>query len=181
LGLTPPRVWSGHMVDEMLRTVKPPISVKTAGIITAPTAIAQDPSLGAARAVPASIHTVDAGGYWARGKEEAFFRIVVIAAGVEHVVHRLYLQWLTVDSDSQEYRVVRTTPVKEINEGHCSSVLEVKPDFANVGQLKVAIAAKPRGRSPERRFVLTAQADGLTACVRDDPGGNPSPRPSRRK
>jgi hypothetical protein len=158
-GLLP--VLRQHSEMRMRRTRQIAIGVVwAAAFFTAvPAALAQDPSLDAAKAVLASIHRIDAGGYWARGKEEGFFRIVVIATGVEHVVHRLYLQWLTVDPDSQEYRVVRTTSVKEINEGH-SSVLEVKPDFADMGRLKVAITAKPRGGGPLKQFDLTAQADG---------------------
>jgi hypothetical protein len=120
---------------------------------------AQDTLLGDAKRVPGRIHKVDAGGYWARDKQEGFFRVVVVAAGVEHVVHRIYLQWLTIDPDSQDYRLVGTTPVKELNEGH-GSVLDVKTEYPDLGRLRVTINASPRGGGPVKRFVLTAKGDG---------------------
>lgn len=120
---------------------------------------AQDTLLGDAERVPGRIHKVEAGGYWTRDKQEGFFRVVVVAAGVEHVVHRLYLQWLTIDPDSQDYRLVRTTPVKELNEGH-GSVLEVKTEFPDLGRLKVTINATPRGGGSVKRFVVAAAGDG---------------------
>jgi hypothetical protein len=135
------------------------LALATALTVASAEAGAQDALLGDSKALPASIHKVEAGGYWSRGKEEGFFRVVVVAGGVEHVVHRLYLQWLAVDPDSQKYRVVRTIPVREINKGH-GSVLEVKSTFADLGRLKVAITARRRGGGPAKRFVLTAQADG---------------------
>lgn len=122
----------------------------------AASAQSKDLMLEEAKAVSASVQKVEAGGYWSRGEEEGFFRIVVIAGGVEHVAHRLYLQWLTIDPDTQDHRVVGTTPVKEINEGH-GAILEVTPDFDTMGELELAIKASP-GRGPEKRFVLTAQA-----------------------
>ena len=151
-----------HYVETRMRRVRHTVICLALAIgffAAAAPAHAQDTLLGAAKRVPGRIHKVDAGGYWARDKQEGFFRVVVVAAGVEHVVHRIYLQWLTIDPDSQDYRLVGTTPVKELNEGH-GSVLDVKTEYPDLGRLRVTINASPRGGGPVKRFVLTAKGDG---------------------
>ena len=151
-----------HYVETRMRKVHQTVICLALAIgffAAAAPAHAQDTLLGAAKRVPGRIHKVDAGGYWARDKQEGFFRVVVVAAGVEHVVHRIYLQWLTIDPDSQDYRLVGTTPVKELNEGH-GSVLDVKTEYPDLGRLRVTINASPRGGGPVKRFVLTAKGDG---------------------
>ena len=77
-----------------------------------PTA-AQNESFEAAEGVSVSINSVMSGGLWTRGKDEGFFRTVITADGVEHVVNRLYIQWLKINTDNQTYELVRTVNVKE--------------------------------------------------------------------
>jgi len=151
-----------HYVETRMRGVRQTViclAVAIGFIAAAVPTHAQDMLLGDAERVPGRIHKVEAGGYWARDKKEGFFRVVVVSAGVEHVVRRLYIQWLTIDPDSQDYRLVGTTPVKELNEGH-GSVLELKTEFPDLGRLKVTINASPRGGGPMKRFILTATGDG---------------------
>jgi len=52
-------------------------------------------------------------------------RVVVVAGGVEHVGHRLFLQWLRSDAKTQSYELVRTVNVTELNlaQGYLLEVL----------------------------------------------------------
>lgn len=119
---------------------------------------AQNESFEDTERVPASIHHVASGGYWAVGGEEGYFRAVVVAGGIEHVVHRLYIQWLRNDMKTQGYKLIRTVNVKELNMGH-GYILKVKTAFGNENAFKIDISAHSRG-GQAKRFAITAKGDG---------------------
>jgi hypothetical protein len=98
------------------------------------------------------------GGFWTAGTDEGFFRAVVIAGGVEHVSHRLYIQWLRINASSQSYELFRTVNVKEFNLGQ-GFVLEVKTSFGDINSFKIDVIANSRGGKTQR-FAITAKGDG---------------------
>ena len=119
---------------------------------------AQNTSFEAAERVPASVHSAMSGGFWTHGSDEGFFRAVVIAGGVEHVVHRLYIQWLKTDTKTQSYALIRTANVKELNLGH-GHVLDVKTSFGDINSFKIDVTANTRG-GKARHFAIIAKGDG---------------------
>jgi hypothetical protein len=121
-------------------------------------AYAQNEAFEAAEKVPAGIHNVSAGGFWTAGKDEGFFRTVVYAGGVEHVSHRLFIQWLRSDAKTQSYQLVRTVNVKELNFGP-GYILDVKIDFGEINAFKIDVTAKDRGGTA-KEFAITASGDG---------------------
>lgn len=130
--------------------------------LPAPQARAEDKLLADAEGLPPSVHQVVSGGYWSRGKREGFFRVIVISGGVEHVAHRLYLQWLEIDPDTRSYSVASTRGVKEINGGH-GFLLDVKAEFPDMESGKISVAAR-RARPPqEKLFAITVKGDGSYA------------------
>lgn len=126
--------------------------------LSAAPSAAQNESFEAAETVPTSIHSVVSGGFWTLGKDEGFFRAIVAAGGVEHVSHRLYIQWLRINAKNQSYELVRTVNVKELNLGQ-GHVLEVKSSFGDVNSFKIDITANSRGGKAQR-FAITAKGDG---------------------
>jgi len=119
---------------------------------------AQDESFKAAEEIPVAIHNVAAGGYWSIDKDEGFFRAVVTAGGIEHVVHRLYIQWLKNDVATQSYELVRTISVKELNLGH-GYVMSVKTSFGDINSFKIDVIANSRG-GEKKHFAIIAKGDG---------------------
>lgn len=119
---------------------------------------AQNESFEAAEQVPVNVHSAMSGGFWTVGNDEGFFRAVVIVGGVEHVVHRFYIQWLRSDVNKQSYELVRTVNVKELNLGH-GHVLAVKTEFGDINSFKIDIIANSRG-GKAKRFAITAKGDG---------------------
>jgi len=119
---------------------------------------AQDASFEAAKRVPVSIHTAMAGGFWTHSKNEGFFRVIVTAGGVEHVAHRLYIQWLRTDVNKQNYELIRTVSVKELNLGQ-GHILKVKTSFGDFNAFKVDVTANSRG-GKSRRFAITVKGNG---------------------
>lgn len=126
--------------------------------LSATPAYAQNESFEAAEKVPAGIHYAAADGFWTQGKDEGFFRAIVTAGGVEHVAHRLYIQWLRSDAKTQGYELVRTVNVKELNLGH-GHVLEVKTAFGDINAFKIDVTANSRGNGA-RKFAITANGKG---------------------
>jgi len=121
-------------------------------------AAAEGYGIGDARATPPGIHYVRTGGYWSHGQDEGFYRVVVIAGGVEHVAHRLYLQWLAIDRDNNAYKLTRTVDVKELN-GQVGAHFDVSPHFNPDGPFKLTVTVTTRDNVKRKRS-LTATADG---------------------
>ncbi len=121
---------------------------------------AQNEAFEAAEQVPAGINSVMTGGFWTLGKDkdEGFFRVVVVAGGVEHVTNRLYIQWLRVDYETQGYELIRTVNVKQFNVGY-GSVLTVKTAFGEINSFKTDVTEKSRG-GKTKKFAITVKGDG---------------------
>ena len=108
--------------------------------------------------LPAEIHQVQSGGYWANADEEGFFRAVVTAAGVEHVSHSLYIQWLKVDSSTQGYVLVRTVLVKELSSTHGNHLkISTSFDDVNLFRIDAEIHSRDGNRSSH---IITVKGDG---------------------
>lgn len=120
---------------------------------------AQNASQALAERVPTGIHSVISGGFWTRGKDEGFFRVIVTAGGIEHIVHRLFIQWLQTNAKPQGYTLIRTVNVKELNFGH-GGVLQVKTTFGDVNSFMINVIANRRN-SKAKNFTITVKGDGI--------------------
>ncbi len=119
---------------------------------------AEDSPEADAKAVPPGIHQVFSGGYWMHGKDDGHYRIVVVQSGFEHISYRLFIQWIVIDQDNHDLKIVRTVPVVEIND--LSGVIsELKPQFKlnNPPRFNVTIEGRD---GKKRRYAITATPDG---------------------
>jgi len=115
-------------------------------------------------AVPASvsslegeIHSVVNGGYWSDSEDEGFIRAVIVAEGLEHVNHSLYLQWVKVDIEEQSYVLSASVGIKEINSGHAENyVLELKREDSELGTLRMMVVVTRVRSGGEIKYLLTA-------------------------
>jgi hypothetical protein len=117
---------------------------------------AQDFAINDAKGTPVSVHTVQSGGSWESGKQEGFYRVVVVAGGFEHVIARLYVQWIATDQDEREYKLVRTVEVKDVG---VASVISAVPKFSTGGPWSMALTISRRDGKQEKR-AMTVQPDG---------------------
>jgi hypothetical protein len=134
------------------------IAAAVALLLAAGIAHAQDFAAGDAKAVPVSVKSVQAGGHWEAGDKEGFYRVVVTSGGFEHVISRLYIQWIAVDQDARAYTLARNVDVKELNGGG-SSVILPQPKFADKGAWTIAVTVRTRTGAEEKR-VITVQPSG---------------------
>jgi hypothetical protein len=111
-----------------------------------------------AKATPTGIHQVWSGGFWTDGKVDGHYRIVVVAGGFEHVSHRLFIQWIAIDPDEHDLKLIRTVSVGEVND--LSGVItDLKPQFRPNTPLKFTVTLEGRDGKKLRRTV-TATANG---------------------
>ena len=118
-----------------------------------------------ARTRSAKVHAVVSGGYWSHGGREGFFRTVVMAGGVEHVSHELYLQWLQIDLGTQSNKVIKTAGIPQINDASGGYVLDVKAAYPGSNSLKLTVTARSE-RYPQADFIITGKGDGSFAVSR---------------
>jgi hypothetical protein len=134
------------------------IATAVALLLAVTSASAQDFGPKDAQATPVGVLFAQTGGQWQKGEQEGFYRVLVISGGFEHVISRLYIQWIALDQDNREYKLVRTVDVKELNGGG-SSVLKPSPKFADKGNWTIAVAVGSRdGKNATR--TITVRPDG---------------------
>ena len=120
---------------------------------------AQDEWLKDVRSLPPHVRSVHSGGFWEHREQEGFYRVVVMSGGFEHVIARLYVQWITADQDTREYKIVRTVNVIEFNGGGSSVIQPTIRFVPGAKNLQVALAIKRRDGKAEKR-TLTVWPDG---------------------
>lgn len=114
---------------------------------------AQDPDPGVAAVVGLApqIETVASGGYWEANGKEGSYRVIILLDGWEHLSNRVFLQWVEVDQEKQEFHSLRIIPIPEVSEGRWR-VTEAK--FELVGeQWRIVLPA--RGQDVDRKATLT--------------------------
>ena len=134
------------------------VAILLLGLSLATPSNAQNEVFEAAEQVPASIHSAKSGGFWTAGEDEGIFRVVVVAGGVEHVKHRLYIQWLRSDAKTQSNELIRTVNVQELNMGQ-GYLLDVKTSFGDFNSFKIDVTARSL-RVKTKKFAITAKGDG---------------------
>ena len=134
-----------------------PLGCAFALLLLATAAHAQDAELNDVRATVPGIHTVQSGGFWDTRQQEGFYRVVVTSGGFEHVIARLFVQWITTDQDTREYKVVRTVAVKEV--GIASVIVPAVKFVTGSGPATIDRTISRRDGKREKRTVI-AQPDG---------------------
>jgi hypothetical protein len=122
----------------------------------------------AVASLDAHVHTVLAGGYWWNDEAEGFFRAAVIADGVEHVDHSLYLQWVKIDPDKDAYAVAASAGVDEIRAGDGEGgLIELSHDDSEFGTLRMTVIVKRDRSNDDLKFRLSA--DGTLGAYTIEP------------
>jgi hypothetical protein len=97
---------------------------------------------------PAITHVVT-GGAWEAAGREGSLRLVVVTHGSDHLISRLYVQWLEVVPDSATPRVVRTERVTAIPDGYWTLG---RPRLAHAGgEWRVTVEGADTHFDPPRR------------------------------
>ena len=117
----------------------------------------QDQEAARIENLPVDIGTVETGGEWQNGDKTGFYRIVVTGDGIEHLVNRLYVQWLALEFGGNSYRLERTVAVEEINT--LNAAISVETEFYNHDHPQLIISTTDR-EMKTRAYRLTLLPDG---------------------
>ena len=80
-------------------------------------AAAADDDAKIVESLPPQVADVVTGGSWSAGKQGGFYRALVIMTGTEKDFGaRVFLQWLALSEASPVPTVVKTVPIKEVND-----------------------------------------------------------------
>lgn len=80
-------------------------------------ATAADDDAKIVESLPPQVADVVTGGSWSAGKQGGFYRALVIMTGTEKDFGaRVFLQWLALSEASPVPTVVKTVPIKEVND-----------------------------------------------------------------
>jgi hypothetical protein len=77
------------------------------------------PSIAMAQpSVPATIESVNSGGYWATPEHRGRYRVVMVNEGYEHVYSRVFVEWVADPrSSSSRAKVIKSTQVPQLFSG----------------------------------------------------------------
>ena len=99
-------------------------------LLLAPYAVAQP-------VVPASIESVVSGGYWETPENHGRYRVLVVNEGFEHVISKVYVQWVAeATSPATSPAVVATKQIQPLFSGApVSLTAEITPQGNNRAQI----------------------------------------------
>ena len=139
-------------------SLKPGLLASVILLVSASLSLAEDDPSVAVELVPAGVHQVNSGGYWSDDETDGFYRVIVMAGGVEHVSHRLFVQWVWSDESPPAYTVVRTVEIKELDLGP-GHLLDVTTSFGDFDAFKIAVTSRDRA-GKEKSFMIIAKGVG---------------------
>jgi hypothetical protein len=140
-------------------------SVTSAGRL----AVTQDPFEAGIAAIPSEVREVRSAGRWRAGTDYGFYRVIVLRVGEDHVVDRLYVQWVRGAADDDRWRIVTTLAVSEINDaGPFTFTYTLTPEATT--RLRITVNAHHTYSGGRRQFVLFATTPGtVTAKPKQSP------------
>lgn len=149
------------MFNQANRNFKAPIAFilfLIMGAMNGQTALAQDGFKSAALNTPSGVHRVEAGGYWFRNDAEGFYRAIIVSGGIEHVQHRLYVQWLALDTKTNEYVALATREIVETNLPQ-GLITSMNADFGDLETMVLSVITRTRD-DIKHKFTIRVLADG---------------------
>jgi hypothetical protein len=117
--------------------------------------------------VPASVTSVVSGGFWQSGSQAGRYRVVVVDEGTEHVVSRVFVEWVK-DAEAPETGPAVVASVEpELPFGRGLAVLTARLRPLKTGQVEVALAGVMSIQPSKKvQAVLVATRPGEVDVVR---------------
>ena len=111
-----------------------------------------------------TITSVVTGGYWRSDGRDGTLRAIIVTNGFDHLVSRLYVQWLTQATDTGAPHVFKSQLVEAVSAG--GWVLSSPRLVRSGSQWQFAIDAANSHFSPPRRgrWILTVGAPGTVTA-----------------
>jgi hypothetical protein len=129
----------------------------------------------AAASLPAEVRDVKSAGRWRTTNAAGVYRVIVMRAGYDHVVDRLYIQWVRNGSADGPPLVVATVSVSGVNDaGPFTFSHTLQPEATN--RLRITVTATHAYTANRRQFVFIAAAPNVYAERPSPPAMSPGGR-----
>jgi hypothetical protein len=123
-------------------------------------AVIQDPFEAGVAAIPSEVREVRSAGRWRSADGQGgFYRVITLRAGDEHVVDRLYVQWIRDAAADERPGVVATLAVSEVNDADPLTFSYILRAEATT-RLRITVNAHHSYTGARRQFVLFATTPG---------------------
>jgi hypothetical protein len=123
-------------------------------------AVIQDPFEAGVAAIPFEVREVKSAGRWrATDGEGGSYRVIALRAGDEHVVDRLYVQWIRDAAADERPHVMATLAVSEVNDAGPFTFSYVLKAEATT-RLRITVNAHHSYTGERRQFVFFATTPG---------------------
>jgi hypothetical protein len=114
--------------------------------------------------VAADVSTVRTGGAWSEGENQGQYRVIITDRGFDHIVSKLYLQWLEQEPEEGVPQVRATVAFAAFNEMpvYNLDIAEWKPQ---TNRLRVELTAYNSYSGAKCRFIVEAIAPGAATLT----------------
>ncbi len=120
--------------------------------------------IATAAGVTADVSTVRTGGAWSEGKRQGQYRIIITDRGFDHIVSKLYLQWLEQEPEEAVPVVRATVGFSAFNEMPVYN-LDIAEWNPQINLLRVELTAYNSYSGAKCRFIVEAMAPGAATLI----------------
>jgi hypothetical protein len=128
-------------------------------LLAASPVLTQDAFKSTLDALPGEVRDVKSAGRWRAAETTGVYRVVVVRGGYEHIVDRLYIQWLSNAIGDSPPTILATVGVSEINDAGPFTISHALYAEAT-NRLRITVTARHTHTGARRQFVFVATAPG---------------------
>jgi hypothetical protein len=159
-------------------------SVLCAAALLAPASVplaaaAADDDAKIVESLPPQVADVVTGGSWSAGKQGGFYRTLVIMTGTEKDFGaRVFLQWLALSEASPVPTVVKTVPVKEVNDQNLANAsIEIEGEESKDNEMTIIVGSYDFDADKDITLFVKGTAPGEYAMAKAPPKAPATPPP----
>jgi hypothetical protein len=129
--------------------------------------------------IPPEVADVVSGGSWSADKKGGFYRAFVIMSGDQKSFGaHVYLQWLALSNDSPIPAVVKTVPVKEVNDQNLANAsIEIDAEENKDNEITVIVSSYDFDADKDITLYVNAGQPGTYSMAKAPPKGPAGPPP----
>jgi hypothetical protein len=163
----------------MLATILRAAALIALSLVPLASAAAADDDTKLVESIPPEVADVVSGGSWSADKKGGFYRAFVIMSGADKSFGaHVYLQWLALSNDSPIPTVVKTVPVKEVNDQNLANAsIEIDGEENKDNEVTVIVSSYDFDADKDITLFVKAGQPGTYAIAKASPKGPAGPPP----
>jgi hypothetical protein len=166
------------MLKTILRAVAMLVSLAAPAVTNA---LADDAKL--IDAVAPEVAEVATGGSWSADKQGGFYRAIVLMTGDQKSFGaHIYLQWLAFTETSPIPAIIKTVPIKEINDqGLANASIALEGEEGKDNEVTVVVSSYDLDEDKDISLFVKAGQPGTYAMVKAPPKGADDDAPAKKE